>query len=116
MTLGLFTEKLEENQRKIFLFLHESFLGFPEVSCKIRYKIPFYDYHSWVCYINPLKNGAVELCFIKGNKMVLHKHLLQSKGRKMIAGIEIANLNTAPIEEIMECFSEALILDEKIKK
>ena len=106
-----FIEKLNDGQLAIFNYLHDQFLAFPEISYKIRYKIIFYDYKSWLCYINPLKQGGVELCFIKGQVLQIHRDLLKAKNRKMIAGITIDDLKTAPLEKIMDCFAEALMLD-----
>lgn len=116
MSLDLFAERLDENQNLIFEFLHEEFLSFPEINCKIRFNIPFYDYKSWICYLNPRKNSCMELCFIKGKELSYYKTLLESRDRKMIAGVVIENLEVAPLEEIINCFSEAIILDESSSK
>ncbi len=51
----------EGNQQEIMLHLHELLTSYPEVSGKIRYKIPFYYRKSWICYLNPTKYGSVEL-------------------------------------------------------
>ena len=112
MLSDAFRERLDSNQLQIVEYLHDCFLNFPEITSKIRYRIPFYDYKSWICYINPLKKGGVELCFIKGQELSAYPEYLHSKGRKMIAGIEIKTIEKAAEERVMECFTEALFLDE----
>ena len=64
----------------------------PAIHSKIRYGIPFYYLHSWFCYINPQKKGGVEWCFIHGQKLPNPYGVLQSKGRSMIAGIHLKNI------------------------
>jgi hypothetical protein len=81
---------------------------------KIRYKIPFYYNQSWVCYINPLKKGGIELAFIRGNEMPNTHGVLETKERKQIMGITFHA--TSEIQEalILELVSDALHLDEQV--
>lgn len=116
MSYMLFLDGITENQRSIISFLDDQFLGFPNVDRKIRFRIPFYDYQSWVCYLRPKKNDTVELCFIWGKLLSNHHGLLQDRGRKQVSGIYLDNLETIPLESILESFAEAIVLDEEIKK
>lgn len=116
MGLDDFLERIEESQKQIVLFLHDQFLNYPEISSKIRFKIPFYYYSSWVCYLNPVKPDKIELVFINGKELSNSQGLLVDRGRKKVAGIMLDNINSIPLEAIHEIFSEALILEEEIKK
>ena len=111
-----FLSRLSEKQLTLFYYLDGLIKTFPGISTKIRYKIPFYDYYSWVCYINPIKTEGVELCFIKGKELSNSHGLLKSKDRKMIAGITLENLEDISEESLIETIAEALYLDEKSNK
>jgi hypothetical protein len=111
--VDFYIEEQEGAQREILQYIHQLFLSFPEVTSKIRYRIPFYDRRSWVCYTNPLKNGAVELVFIKGKMLSNAQGLLQAKERKMVAGIELKSLETIPEEALFEIIQEAFLLDDE---
>ncbi len=104
----------EGEQRKIMERLHELLSSFPEITGKIRYRIPFYDHKSWICYLNPTKDGGVELAFIRGNELSNDQGLLASKGRKQVRGITYYKANDIHEALILEVFQEALILDEEV--
>ena len=88
----------------------------PAIHSKLRYNIPFYYLHSWFCYINPLKTGGVEWCFIHGKKLDDPGGLLNSKERKMIAGIEITHRDEAFHENVMSILYSAIEYDTKMKE
>lgn len=100
-------------QQRILLVLHEIITSLPQVTDKIRYKIPFYDRKSWVCYLNPLKEGGVELCFLHGNELSNEQGLLDFKGRKQVAGISYFAVSDIREEPLLEILQEALLLDEE---
>ena len=64
--------------------------------------------------MNPLKNQGVELVFVRANELSNEQGLLDSKGRKQVAGIEITDLKDIELEGLREVFNEALILDEMV--
>lgn len=103
---------LEGNQRELMLYLHELLIENPGVVARIRYKIPFYDRNSWVCYLNPRKGDKVELVFTSGSKLSNEQGLLESRGRKMVRGIEIGSIDSMPDQAVREVIAEALVLDE----
>ena len=111
-----FIEEQEGKQKAILNYLHQLFLSFPEVSCKIRYRIPFYFRNSWICYTNPLKNGSIELVFIHGKQLSNEQGILQAKDRKMVAGIELTSIEAIPEEALFEIIQEAFLLDEERTK
>ena len=108
-----YIESLEnEVQRDLMLHLHELICTFPNLEGKIRYKVPMYYLHSWLCYLNPLKDGGVELCFIRANELSNAQGLLHFKDRKQVAGISFYKINDIPTEPLLEILQEALLLDE----
>ncbi len=111
--LNFILEK-EGNQQKILERLHDLICSFPEITTKIRYRVPFYYHKSWICYLNPIKNDGVELAFIRGNELSNEQGLLQHEGRKQVAGIKFYDPKEVNNELIMEIFQEALILDEEV--
>lgn len=106
-----FIYEQEEPVQSIMLALHELLSTFPEITCKIRYKIPFYYRKSWVCYLNPLKNKSVELVFIHGGRLSNVQGLLDAKGRKMVAGIAFSSVEEINMEAVLEIMAEAILLE-----
>ncbi len=102
-------------QRAILEYLHERISSLPEVTAKIRYKIPFYYRKSWFCYLNPTKDGGVELAFTRGNELSNEQGLLASKGRKQVYGVTFYSLKDIPEDTLFEVLTEALVLDETVK-
>lgn len=105
----------EGNQQEIMLHLHELITSYPEITSKIRYKIPFYYRRSWFCYINPLKNDSVELVFLRANELSNEQGALDFKDRKQVAGITFATVSDIKYELLHELLQEALLLDENVK-
>lgn len=106
-----FIYEQEEPAQSILLALHELLTAMPEISCKMRHKIPFYYRKSWVCYLNPLKNKGVELVFIHGGRLSNVQGLLDTKGRKMVAGIEFSSVEEIDAESVLEILAEAILLE-----
>lgn len=109
-----FIYQYEGNQHEIMMYFHNLLINQFELTDKIRFKIPFYYGKSWVCYLNPLKNGKIELAFIRGNELSNEKALLNNKGRKQVFGIEFETINNIPHQAIKEIILEALALDDMI--
>ena len=108
---------LNENQAEVIEFLNDQFLLFPDISRKMRYKVPFYFHSSWVCYLNPKsKTSQVELCFLHGRMLSNSHGILEHKNRKMVAGITLEDVRQLPTDIILETFSEALMLDKKYSR
>lgn len=105
--------QFEGNQREVMLFFHHYLCNDFNLKAKMRFKIPFYDARSWICYLNPIKKGKVELVFIRGNELSNVQGLLQSKGRKQVSGIELEHLKDLPLQQISEILHEAILLDSK---
>lgn len=101
-------------QRKILNHLHVLLAHELGLMPTIRYKIPFYDYKSWICYLNPTKDGAVEFAFVRGNELSNEQGLVHSKGRKQVMSMDIATLDGIPEDSLKEVVHEALMLDETV--
>ncbi len=101
-------------QKQTFEFLHKFILSFPGIHDKIRYNIPFYYRKTWICYLNPLKSGGVELAFTRANELTDVNHLLEFNGRKQVAGIAYHDPSEIDENFLRLIINEALILDEEI--
>lgn len=107
-----FIYQLEDPQKEIMLYLHELLSNEFDLQDKIRYKIPFYFGRSWICYLNPIKNNAVELAFVRGNELSNMQGLLSDKGRKQVYGVEFESLDDIPLDILHDVLQEAILLDE----
>jgi len=104
---------LPEPEGTIMGYLHDYLtLTYPQVTCTMKYEIPFYIGNHWICYLNPKNKGGIDLCFTRGVELSNADGILQSKGRKQISGIEIKSIESAPIEPIKRTLEEAIILDQ----
>ncbi|MBI1192562.1 MAG: hypothetical protein GC205_05240 [Bacteroidetes bacterium] len=112
-----FIYQFDGNQRAVMHYLHRWFTYELFLIDKIRFRIPFYYGRTWICYMNPLKNGNVELAFIRGHELSNAQGLLESKGRKQICGIELQQVSAIPVKALNEIVQEAILLDatKKIK-
>lgn len=104
--------QFEGHQRDVLLFFHDLFTDGLNLQCKIRYKIPFYYGRSWICYLNPLKSGKVDLVFIRGNELSDDQNILEHKDRKQVRGVEFTNLQEVKSSLILDVIQEAILLDE----
>lgn len=106
------------NQKSIIQFWHSIFTTYPTVTSKIGFKVPFYYQRTWVCYLNPIKPNGVELVIMYGQQLS-HNNVLQTKGRKMVAGISfysVEEIDDEMVTTVLEIFEEALQLDEQKRK
>lgn len=104
--------ELPENQRQIMQRLHDLPFSFPQVTTKIRYKIPFFYRRKWLCYLNPIKNNGVELCFLKGSELSNEQGILEATERKMVRGIRFYSADDIDEKVLREVINEAIILDD----
>lgn len=107
-----FIYQYEGNQRDVLLYFHQLLSQEYNLSCKMRYRIPFYYGKTWICYLNPTKRGTVELAFLKGHLLSNVQGLLDSKGRKQVCGIEFGKVEDIPPSAVDEIVQEAILLDK----
>jgi hypothetical protein len=110
-----FIVDFESEQRDILTYFHELLTLKYQLRDKISYNIPFYYKRSWICYLNPIKNTAIELAFPRGNELSNEQGLLHSKGRKQVMSVEFSALTEVPYATVEEIINEAIILDETQK-
>lgn len=108
-----FVLQREEPQRSLFLYFDSLLMSYPGITAKISFGIPFYYRNSRICYLNPLKNGGMELGFTRGNELSNEQGLLETKNRKQIRGISFLSVDDIPEAAVHEIINEALLLDEK---
>ena len=102
-------------QRAILTILHDLISEVPGIAFKLRYGIPFYYRKSWICYLNPIKKTGIELAFLRGNELSNEQGILDFKGRKQVAGVNLYDPKEIPLIAINEILQEALLLDEQVK-
>lgn len=107
-----FIYQFEGNQREIMLYFHNLLTIDLNLTEKIRFKIPFYYGRSWICYLNPTKEGKIEFAFVRGNELSNYQNILDSKGRKQVYSIEVEKMSEIPMRQINEIIQEAILLDE----
>ena len=109
-----YIESLDGEQRRIMLVLHQFLSTYPQVTCRIRYRVPFFYRKTWLCYLNPQKNGSVELCFVRANELSNENGLLDFKNRTQVAGVTYFATGEIREEALAEVVQEALLLDETV--
>lgn len=102
----------EGHQREVMLCLHRLFVSELNLMDKVRFKIPFYFGRSWICYLNPKKDGKTELAFVRGNELWNGQGLLQNQDRKQVWGIAFEQVSDIPFAALNEIIQEAILLDE----
>lgn len=111
-TIEAYTLELPENQRRITQRLHGLLMSLPMVKTKISYKIPFYYRRKWFCYLNPIKNDGVELCFLRGNELSNEQGVLEITDRKMVRGVKFYSADSIDEKILFEVINEAILLDD----
>lgn len=105
----------EGRQREVLLFLHELMMSYPTITCKIRYRIPFYYRKTWICYLNPRKNNTVDFCFVRGNELSNEQGILEANDRKQVRSLTFESVEEIPVEVLEEIIQEAILLDDTVK-
>ncbi len=111
-TIESYILELDGQQKAIINFLHHHLMETTDLRGSISYGIPMYRRKSWVCYLNPIKKDGIELAFGRGFRLSNEQGILDQKGRKLVAGIDLFDVNKIPIQAINEIVQEALILDD----
>ncbi len=103
---------LEGQQKVIINVLHAHLMETTDLRSSISYGVPMYRRKGWVCYLNPIKKDGVEMAFMRGHRLSNEQGILDRKGRKLVAGIDLFDASRLPMEVIREIVQEALILDD----
>lgn len=101
-----------DNQQQIMQRLHDLLLSFPKITTKIKHNIPFYYRKKWLCYLNPISGGGVELCFLRGSDLSNEQDILVANKRKIVAGVSYYSVDEIDKKTLNEVINEAILLDE----
>jgi len=104
--------KQDTHQREVMLYLHELFLRQYHLNPKIKYGIPFYFGNKWVCYLNPIKEGGLDLTFLRGFKLEGFDWILETRDRKMVKSLSIDPKESIDEKLIVQLMDAALLLDQ----
>ncbi len=113
MTLAEFHDKLTPEQLELSIYIDKLLLDIEGVSRKIRYRVPFYDYNKWICYLNPQPHNHIELCFLEGKVLSETYPELQMKGRKMVAGLLLDAKGDLDTPLILSIFDTARLQQDR---
>lgn len=84
-TVEKYIYRLPDNEMLIAARFRDWLLRYnKQITERIRYGVPFFDYFGWMCYLNPMKQGGIDLCFIDGSLMIRNAHLLTDRSRKTV--------------------------------
>jgi hypothetical protein len=104
-----------EPQRQLALVLRDCLrAAAPDVTEKVNWNVPFFYHHGWFAYLNPLKQGGLDVCFIRGTQLDDPAGLLERRNRQQIASVPIADLDDleAKADALDELIAQALRLNE----
>lgn len=112
--VDFFIADFSGEQKQLLQHFHNLLSKECELEEKIRFKIPFYFGRSWVCYLNPNKDGSVELAFPRGNELSNYHGLLEDKDRKQVRSVTYFKREEIPVDALRETIQEAILLDETV--
>ncbi|MCO5250931.1 MAG: DUF1801 domain-containing protein [Candidatus Kapabacteria bacterium] len=112
MEIEEFIESYDGNQREVMQIIHNLMIEIPGIDPKIRFKVPFYYRKTWICYMNPIKSKAVELCFVRAKELEYSKKYLTFGKRVQVGGIMMTEPDKIDLPLIALIVEEALVLDE----
>jgi hypothetical protein len=98
--------------QKILLAVRKLILSLsPKIEEVFSYKVPFYRYHSALCYLSISKN-QVYIGFVKGAMLEDEAGILHQGDRKQIAVVVFKNGDAIPIEALRSLLLQSMILLE----
>ncbi len=107
--------RYEGEQRLLLIYFHELLAKQFKLKPKLSYGIPMYAHLSNVVYLNPLKSGGVDLCFMDGQQLQSEPDLLDDTDRKRVAGIAFQAIAEVPENRIRNLITEAIKLNERLR-
>lgn len=116
-TVEQYIYRLPDNELYITAKLREWILAFhPRITEKLRYGIPYFDYYGWICYLNPLKKGGVDLCFTDGAQMEKTEALLELRNNKTTASIHLKSKNDLDYSIFKRLMQEAIQIRNAVRR
>lgn len=86
----------------------------PHVGETLKYGLPFYTYHSLLCYLNP-KPGYVDFGFCRGVQLADEAGLLYGDNQE-IRKVKVAQLGGPLAGSLRQLVQQALLVNEERKK
>ncbi len=106
----------ENSVQELMVILYDICVNDFGLEPKIKFKIPFFYGASWVCYINKLKKGGIEFCFVNANKFHDPSGLLLYQNRKQVAGIIYHKSKEINLESLFSILQKATEYDQTLSK
>lgn len=104
-------EEQSGEQKEMLRYLYGLFSQAEGVRPRLIYGIPFFCGKKRICYLNPLKNGQVEVVFNRGRELSNTIGLLDARGRKQVMGVIFSALTHIQEDDLMATWWEAVLLD-----
>ncbi|MGB0167350.1 MAG: hypothetical protein ACPF8V_10910 [Luteibaculum sp.] len=111
----VFLELLPQRELAMVNEIFGYLTALPGVRCEMKYGLPFFLKNSWVCYINPLKEGGLELAFPRAYQLSNEEGIIDFKGRKQVGGIYIGGISDLSNPKIYRVIQEAILLDQQLE-
>jgi hypothetical protein len=108
-----FDAQIPEIRQLLLAIDHVLMTSDPKIKSSVLFNTAFYKIKNEIGYIGSIKkNKGVEFCFIRGFQ--INNPFLDSKNRKIVAGITFKNLTDFLEKEdvFREIIQEAILLDE----
>jgi len=85
-----YIDNLPEPARSIALRIQQMVVTqIPGVEERFSFKIPFYHYYGMLLYINPVKDGGVDIGFCRGKELATAFPQLEIKNRAIVASCRL---------------------------
>ncbi len=84
----------------------------PEIESLYKYRIPFYYYEKRpFCFLNAShKRDYVDVCFVRGNQIIIHKESLITKNRKKMASLRYKSIEEINNKVLIDIIKNVLTL------
>lgn len=111
-----FLDTLPEPQRLLVVALHDHIVEVqPPIAVRMVYGIPFFYKGKRLAYLNPKKEGSVDLGFTRGHAMDDSSGLLEAKGRAQIKSASFQTVEEVPWDTVTEWVRQAIELNDRLK-
>lgn len=111
-----YLDTLADEQRLLVIALHDHIVEVdPPIEVRMAYGIPFFYKGKRFAYLNPLKNGDVDLGFTRGHAMKDFSGLLEEKGRAQIKTATFQTVEEVPWDTVTDWVQQAILLNEQLK-
>ncbi len=98
-------------------YVRQLILTFPEITEKVRYKCPFYDYHGMLLYMSPYRKHRLVVGFCNGVYMEdKKKYLTFDAGQTQIRHFELFEHKKMDEVILIQLIEEAMRINKNLKK